>query len=114
MELSIKASKEFEEFLKRHESFGKVEKREEIKDENDFYSKFSTGSQIVLNIVISVFSPFITDAIKDFIETTKQEVVVTTESEQYVITPANVKDLTPLLHNDLVATIDEDNDGKDR
>lgn len=107
MELNIKASKEFEEFLMQHEALGKVEKREEIKDENDFNSKFSK-SQIVLNIVISVFSPFITDAIRDYIETTKQEVVVTTETEQYVITPTNVKDLIPLLHDDLAATIDED------
>lgn len=115
MELKIKASKNFEEFIKKYESQITVVESEETDNDPEYNSKLTdVAGQFFIGLVVSVISPFITDAIKDYIETNNEEIVVTTENEQYIITPSNVKEIFPVLHNDVVATLSEEENGKNR
>jgi hypothetical protein len=115
MELTIKASQNFEEFLKKYDSQITVTKSEQVCDDVEYNSKLAEyAGQVFISLAVSVVSPFITDAIKDYVETNNEEVVVITENEQYIISPTNVKDISPLLHNDVLAILGEENDGKNR
>lgn len=113
MELKIKANSDFEKFIKKYESQVAVVSSEEISDSTEYNSKLSEyAGQFVISLAVSVFSPFITDYIKEYVESTNEEVVVTTDNEQYVINASNVKELLPMLHSDVVATLSEEDDGK--
>lgn len=113
MELKIKAPQEFEEFIRKYDSQISVKKSDGDSNDLEYNSKLSEyASQVFIGLVVSVVSPFITDAIKEFVENKNEEIVVTTENEQYIITPSNVKEILPLLHDDVVAILDEDYNGK--
>lgn len=115
MELTIKASQNFEEFIKKYDSKITVTKSGQVNNDIEYNSKLSEyAAQVFISLAVSVVSPFITDAIKDYVKTNNEEVVVITENEQYIVTPTNVDEISPILHCDVVAILSEEEDGKNR
>lgn len=115
MELKIKATREFENFILKYNSQITLLKSEEINESSEYNSRLTDmAGQIGISLFVSVISPFITEAIRDYVESTHEEIVVKTENEQYVINQSNVKEIFPVLHSDIEATISEESNGKNR
>lgn len=121
MDIRIKASYNFKQVLEKYNGEIMIKKIEEIPYDNTYNANFNGSAlshnfvfNISINLAISVFAPFITDAIKDYINTNHETVVVTTTEEQYIITPSNVDKLTPILNSDLLTAFIEDKNGKNR
>ncbi len=82
-------------------------------DSASYDAKLSEVNHWLVSIAISVFSPFVTDAIKDFINDCKTEIVVTTEGERYAINTENLYAIIPSLKEDMETELNEEQDVKD-
>jgi len=117
MRIDIICSKDFENYLKKYSV--KVDETKEVLLSDGTYnaSLGKTAGPIILNFLISAYAQTIVapinEAIIDFVQTTKQELVVNTDEEQFTITPDNVAELMPMLSDNLMATLNEEKDGKD-
>lgn len=113
MDLKIKASENFLQVLEKYSDKITVKKKEEVSGDGTYNADFKNlALNLSLNLVISVFAPFITDAIKEYVNTTNESIVVTTADEKYHITPSNVNELTLILHKEILVAITEEKNGK--
>lgn len=76
-------------------------------------AKLSEANNWLISIAISVFSPFVTDAIRDFVDYCKTEISVTTENERYVINAYNLDAIIPELKEDIETELSIEQDVKD-
>jgi hypothetical protein len=86
---------------------------EETVDTVSYDAKLSEANNWLISIVISVFSPFITDAIKDFVDYCKTEISVTTGNERYVINTGNLDAIIIELKEDIETELSEEQNVKD-
>lgn len=109
MTITITASEKVLDFLRTHENESFKIIKEEKLDEDTYNANFTNLSRndIVISVIISVFSPFVTDLIKDCINEVHEEIVLTTEEEQYVLNRQNIKETALFLNEDISTTIKE-------
>jgi len=86
---------------------------EETVDIASYDAKLSEANNWLISIAISVFSPFVTDAIRDFVDYCKTEISVTTENERYVINAGNLDAIIPELKEDIETELSIEQDVKD-
>ena len=77
-------------------------------------AKLSDANSWLISIVISVFSPFITDAIRKFVDYCKTELVVTTEDKNCIINKDNIDCVLPEFKYDLENNLSNEQNGKNR
>lgn len=82
-------------------------------DAVSYDAKLSETNSWLISIAISVFSPFVTDAIRDFVDYCKTEISVTTENERYVINAGNLDAIIPELKEDIETELSREQDVKD-
>ena len=117
MKIGIICSKGFEDYLNKYSV--KVENTKGVSVSDGTYNAFFSNkkAELFLQFIISAYAPTIVaplnEAIIDYVQSTKQELVVNTEEEQFTITPNNVAELMPMLSDNLMATLNEEQDGKD-
>lgn len=111
---------EIDAFKRIIESRGAVGNEYEILSEANAHAlasydaKLSETNNWLISIVISVFSPFITDAIREFVDYCKTEIIVTTEDENYIINKNNVDCVLPEFRNDLENSLTDEQNAKNR
>lgn len=82
-------------------------------DAVSYDAKLSETNSWLISIAISVFSPFITDVIRDFVDYCKTEISVITENERYVINAGNLDAIIPELKEDIETELSIEQDVKD-
>lgn len=82
-------------------------------DAVSYDAKLSETNSWLISIAISVFSPFVTDVIRDFVDYCKTEISVITENERYVINAGNLDAIIPELKEDIETELSIEQDVKD-
>ena len=114
MDITITASEAFLRFLEKEGELSIT--NTEAKTIQDTYEANLTDILInaSMSAVISIFSPFITDAIKDYVETTHETIYITTENEKYIINTENADTMLPILNQEIIAILNEESNVKNR
>lgn len=117
MDIYIKAPQDFEDFLKKNNYEYSIRESSIDLEEDVYNANFSAKKQIFIGVAVSLISSGakeLGNMFMEYLKTPNKEIVVTTENDQYIITQSNVKDITPIVYNDWVASLNEENNGKNR
>lgn len=110
MNISIFATEDFKELLLHHEgNFSIID--EKIVQDNSSYNAFFTKEKFqntILSIVISVFSPFITQAIQDYVKEYKKPIIVVLDEDSYEIDSKNAEKIIPIINQEIEAIISDE------
>lgn len=116
MKIVITAPENFRDYLNKYDKEFVILNEIETTNSSEYEVNYrDIAINATISLVISVFSPFITDVIREYVNNTKNEIIISLSDDNVSkIRINNVNEKIPTIHDNINAILKEEKYGKKR